>query len=223
MSRIGGSEPGAELLDHVEVFADVLCPFTHVGLRRLVDRRRALGRTEPLLVVRAWPLELVNGQPLAAELVAEEVAALRASVAPDLFTGFDPARFPSSALPALGLAARARRTGPLVAEQCSLALRHALFEEGRDIAQPDELARIADECGIDGARGEDQAAVLADLDLGRSLGVIGSPHFFVGGEGFFCPSLDIERVDGRLEIRIDAEGFTELTERCFGATGATGA
>jgi predicted DsbA family dithiol-disulfide isomerase len=220
MTETVAPETGDDPPEQVEVFADVLCPFTHVGLRRLVDRRRALGRTAPLLVVRAWPLELVNGQPLAADFVGEEVAELRASVAPDLFTGFDPARFPSSALPALGLAARARRAGPSVGERCSLALRHALFEEGRDIADSQELARIADECGIDGARGEDQAAVLADLELGRSLGVIGSPHFFVGGEGFFCPSLDIERVDGRLEIRVDAEGFAALADRCFGPADA---
>jgi predicted DsbA family dithiol-disulfide isomerase len=211
--------PSGDLPDRVEVFADVLCPFTHVGLRRLVARRRELGREVPMLVVRAWPLELVNGKPLDADFVAEEVAALRETVAPELFSGFDPSRFPASAMPALGLAARALRAGPSMGEQCSLALRTALFEEGRDIGDSHELARIARACGIDGARGQDQAAVLADLDLGRSLGVIGSPHFFVDGEGFFCPSLDIERVDGRLEIRIDAAGFESLTDRCFGRPG----
>ncbi len=213
-----GPRRGDELPDRVEVFADVLCPFTHVGLRRLVEHREALGRDVPLLVVRAWPLELVNGAPLDADFVGAEVEALRASVAPELFRGFDRAQFPSSALPALGLAARAQRAGSHVAERCSLALRHALFEEGRDIGDSAELARIAADLGIDGARGQDHAAVLADLELGRSLGVIGSPHFFVGGEGFFCPSLDIERVDERLEIRVDVAGFTALVDRCFGTT-----
>ena len=28
----------------IEVFADVTCPFTHVGLRRFVERRGELGR-----------------------------------------------------------------------------------------------------------------------------------------------------------------------------------
>lgn len=51
--------------DTVEVFADLGCPFTHVGLRRLLARRAELARDEPVLLVRAWPLELVNGQPLA--------------------------------------------------------------------------------------------------------------------------------------------------------------
>src|SRR6478735_6336015 len=40
----------------IEVFADVRCPFAHVGLRRLVERRRALGRDDVRLVVRAWPM-----------------------------------------------------------------------------------------------------------------------------------------------------------------------
>ena len=204
----------------IEVFADVLCPFTHVGLRRLVARRSELGRDDPVLVVRAWPLEVVNGRPLAPDAVAEEVLELRSSVAPDLFAGFDAARFPTTSLPALALAARARRNGPRVGERCNLALRHALFEEGRDISDSEELARIATECDIDGARGEDHAAVLADLERGRSLGVVGSPHFFIDDVGFFCPGLEIGRVDGRLRIAVDVGGFASLAERCFGVTGS---
>jgi hypothetical protein len=47
----------------VEVFADVGCPFAHVGLRRFVERRDELGRDDVVLWVRAWPLELVNARP----------------------------------------------------------------------------------------------------------------------------------------------------------------
>jgi len=44
--------------------------------------------------------------------------------------------------------------------------------------------------------------------LGLWRGVTGSPYFFTpDGRGFFCPSLDIEHVDGRLGISFDAEGF----------------
>ena len=52
-------------MSHIEVFADVSCPFTHVGLRRLVEHRRQLERDDLRIVVKAWPLELVNGSPLA--------------------------------------------------------------------------------------------------------------------------------------------------------------
>ncbi|MCC6183750.1 MAG: disulfide bond formation protein DsbA, partial [Microthrixaceae bacterium] len=57
----------------IEVFADVTCPFTHVGLRRMVAARQAQGRDDVVLRVRSWPLEVVNGAPLDAAFVAEEV------------------------------------------------------------------------------------------------------------------------------------------------------
>ena len=57
----------------IEVFADVACPFAHVGLRRFAERRDELGRTDVALRVRSWPLEVVNGHPLDARLVAEEI------------------------------------------------------------------------------------------------------------------------------------------------------
>ena len=73
----------------VEVFADVRCPFAHVGLLRFVERRRELGADDISLVVRAWPLELVNGTPLDAAMVSQKIRALREQVAPTLFRGFD--------------------------------------------------------------------------------------------------------------------------------------
>ena len=88
----------------IEVFADVACPFTHVGLRRVVDRRTQLGRHDVTLLVRAWPLEVVNGQPLDPRFIAEEVDDIRQQVAPTLFAGFTEASVPTSSLPALSLA-----------------------------------------------------------------------------------------------------------------------
>jgi predicted DsbA family dithiol-disulfide isomerase len=59
----------------LEVFADVLCPFTHVGLRRLISERARRGRDDVVVRVRAWPLELVNGEPLSAALVTDSTDA----------------------------------------------------------------------------------------------------------------------------------------------------
>jgi predicted DsbA family dithiol-disulfide isomerase len=199
----------------IEVFADVWCPFTHVGLRRLVERRDVLGRHDVWLHVRAWPLELVNGTALDADFVAEEVAELQAQVAPELFGGFDPATFPSSSLPALALAARSYRSGADQGERVSLALRHALFEEGRDIGDEDVLQAIATANRVDLPRPRDDSAVRTDWKEGVRRHVIGSPHFFVDGRGFFCPSLDISRVDGRLRIAVDRPALTAFLDRCF--------
>ena len=170
----------------IEVFADVVCPFTHVGLRRLVDRRDELG-SSAVLRVRAWPLELVNGEPLAADVVAEEVEELRDQVAPDLFRGFDPSQFPASSLPAMTLADAAYRRSARLGERVSLALRHALFEEGRDIGSAGVLADIAGSHDLAPPDGVDRAVIAADLEEGRRRGVEGSPHFFVDDVGFFCP------------------------------------
>jgi predicted DsbA family dithiol-disulfide isomerase len=200
----------------VEVFADVTCPFTHVGLRRLVEQRERLGRDDVVLRVRAWPLELVNDAPLTGPFVGEEIAVLRETVAPDLFRGFDPAHFPVTTIPALALGASAYHRGDQIGEALSLALRTALFEEGRDIANLDELARIARSVGLNSVDRSAEASVYDDWHDGERRGVVGSPHFFVDGEGFFCPTLDIERVDGRLQIGFDREAYATFIAMVFG-------
>jgi len=189
----------------IEVFADVRCPFAHVGLRRLVTR----GGPDLGLRVRAWPLELVNDAPLDGAFIAEEVEALRAQVAPDLFRDFDADRWPATSLPALELAAAAYARDLLLGQRVSLALRDALFEEGRDIAQPAELRAIAEDAGVPWPVDAHQA-VMDDWDEGRRRGVIGSPHFFVDGRGWFCPALDIRRRDGHLVISARTEAIEEL-------------
>jgi len=199
----------------LEVFADVLCPFTHVGLRRLVERRRELG-ARGFLRVRAWPLELVNGEPLAADLVGEEVEELRAQVAPELFAGFDRASFPTTSLPAMTLAARAYGRSPELGERVSMALRDALFEEGRDIGSAEVLADLAGAHDLE-AQPVDRSLIVADWEEGRRRGVQGSPHFFVDGEGFFCPTLDIERIAGRLAITVAPARFAAFMARAFPA------
>lgn len=196
----------------VEVFADVRCPFTHVGLRRFVERRRAVG-ADVVLRVRAWPLELVNGEPLDVDHETEIVAALRREVAPDLFAGYDPATFPPSSLPALELAAGAYGQDVPTGERASLALRDALFEEGRDIADPAELRRIASAVGVPPGT-EAGRAVGADWYEGQRRGVVGSPHFFLGEAGVFCPGLRIEQRDGELSVD-EAPGFDAFLDQCL--------
>lgn len=182
----------------VEVFADVLCPFAHAGLHTLIDRRTRLGHTEPRLLIRAWPLELINGKPLDANHIGAEVEALRASVRPDLFAGFSVDAFPRTSMAAFALTSTAWRTGdPVTVEEVGMALRDAVFEQGFDVGQPAVVAPIAARFGLEPLDAEATSeAVRADWDEGRSRGVIGSPHFFTGaGDSRFCPVLDISRDD----------------------------
>jgi predicted DsbA family dithiol-disulfide isomerase len=199
----------------VEVFADVACPFTHVGLRRISAYRRERGTTEPMLRVRAWPLELVNGESLQGPALAPKIAALRAEVAPDLFVGFDETRFPRTTQPALAAEAAAYGQGVEVGETFSLAVRTALFERGLDVSAPDVLRGLRQEHGVHQPTEADQSAVRADFDEGTRRGVAGSPHFFTAHGDFFCPSLEIVHHDGRLEVSFDADGFQEFISAAF--------
>src|SRR4051795_4549385 len=155
----------------IEVFADVWCPFTHVGLRRLVERREQLGRDDVVLRIRAWPLELVNGSPLAGDVVAEEIDALRDAVAPDLFTGFDVTRFPHSTIPSLALAAAAYGRSDRTGEAVSLALRTAMFEDGRDIGAPSELDAIARRFDLEYSQADSVRVIDDDWHEGERRGV----------------------------------------------------
>jgi 2-hydroxychromene-2-carboxylate isomerase len=199
----------------IEVFADVTCPFTHVGLRRFVAARNAAGRADVKLWVRAWPLEIVNGAPLDAQFISEEVDDIRAQVAPSLFTGFSEGAFPATSLPALALADHAYSKSLSEGETVSLDLRDALFERGRDIADPCVLRQLAAEHDL-GPFDLDPAPVLADHAEGVRRGVIGSPHFFTPSGGFFCPALNVSRdARGHLHVSPDPVGFDEFVASCF--------
>jgi len=199
----------------VEVFADVTCPFAHVGLRRFVAHRDALKVTTPVLRVRAWPLELVNGEPLEPDVVARHVDELRQQVAPDLFRDFDVESLPKSSMPTLEMVAAAYQLGDQPGERMSLLVRDALFEHGLDLGRPEVLARIAATEGIDLPTAEAERRVLDDYEDGKRRGVRGSPEFFVDGRGWYCPSLQIEKVGQDLRIRPDLEEIQAFLATCF--------
>lgn len=201
----------------VEVFADIWCPYAHVGLRRFVQQRWSLGRSDLALRVRAWPLELINGAPLDPHHVGGQVEDLRVQVTPSLFSGFDPERFPSTTLPALDLVSDAYSVGLAVGERASLVIRDALFEHGQDISDPAVLRRLRGQLALPPPSTAARDRVLADWAEGRRRGVVGSPHFFIGDDGFFCPSLQISGEHGDRRIRLEPARFDELFDRSSAA------
>src|SRR3546814_14395269 len=110
-------------------------------------------------------------------MATEHGGDLRWQCAPEGFAVFDPERFPRTTLPSLALAAAAYRyTGP-VGERVSLALRDALWEQGRDISDTEVLAEIATAHGIvDGWGPADERSVTEDWHLGQKRGVKSSPQ-----------------------------------------------
>lgn len=196
----------------LEVFADVSCPFAHAGLRRFVDERAARGLSDPVLAVRAWPLEVVNGKPMTGESLVGKIASLREQVTPGRFAEFDPSTFPTTTLPAMAGEVAARRHSDETGEWFSLAVREALFEHGRDVGDPTVIASMLKEGGAGPVLTADSDAVLASHREGVARNVKGSPHFFVGTEGFFCPSLDISHDDEGYDISFDLEGFATFLD-----------
>lgn len=200
----------------IEVYADIWCPFAHVGLRLVTHRRKYLGREDVALRVRAWPLELVNGEPLDPETTAEHVHDLRSQLDLNLFSNFDVRNFPSTSIPALEVAALAYRKDDQTGEAVSLAVRDALFEAGRDLSSPAVLASLARANGLGIPDDRDHQAVLADWHEGESRGVKGSPHFFCGQSDSFCPSLDLSKDEaGRLHLQPNLERLDAFLNECF--------
>ncbi len=201
-------------MTQIDVYADIWCPFTHLGLSQLVSQRDA--RDLPTtLRVHPWPLEIINSEPLGAEFVAEEIEDLRSQVSPDLFSGFRIDRFPDTTLPALALVESAYAVGDQEGERMSLELRKALFEDGRDISDPNVLSELAAAVGVPEADESHRRRIDASLAEGKRRGVVGSPHFFADGQDFFCPALDIRRVDGHLKITPDVSSFEQFLQACL--------
>lgn len=205
------------LMVTIQVFADVGCPFAHIGLARFVEQRRAAGRDDVRLHVRAWPLEIVNGSPLDPHFIEEEIDEIREQLDTDLFERFSADAFPASSIPALALTAAAYRHDLAVGEAVALEVRTLCFRGGRDIGAATVLDELTARHGLE-VTDEDTAQVHDDLAAGRELGVIGSPHFFTPAGGFFCPALDVGRNDdGHLRIHADPEGFNRFLDACFAA------
>jgi predicted DsbA family dithiol-disulfide isomerase len=202
-------------MHQIEVFADIACPFAHAGLRAFTAYRRGQGASEPRLVVRAWPLEIVNDTPHSGRHLAPEIDALREGPAPDLFAGFQAEPFPGSTMAALASSAAAYRAGVAQGEAFSLAVRDALWEHGLDVDDPEVLAELRRGLRVPDPTDEDEAAVHADLAEGRARGVDGSPHFFTDRGDFFCPSLDIGTEGGHMRVRFDPEEFRRFVVAAF--------
>ncbi len=200
----------------LEVFADIWCPFAHVGLRAAKAVRDERNSTRVPILIRAWPLELVNGVAMDGARTADHVRELREQVAPSMFVGFDKSRFPSTSLPALALAARAYEVSHEIGEAMSFALRDALFERGEDISDPDVLAGLARHYDVAFETQIGLDAVYEDWRAGQSRGVKGSPHFFCANTDAFCPALDIERDDaGRISLRLRSSELEAFLDACF--------
>jgi predicted DsbA family dithiol-disulfide isomerase len=194
----------------IEVFADITCPFTHAGLK-CVTAQLASADSDAELIVRAWPLEWVNGTPLEAGSVGAASAALQQQLAVNDFGGFNADTWPETSIPALNLVAQAYTIDAATGLALSLRLRAELFEQGQNIADPAVLAEVAASYGLAAPVTTADPAVEADYAEGQRRGVKGSPEFWVGEARFFCPTLELSHdADGDLTAEFDPDGLREF-------------
>ena len=200
----------------IEIFADVWCPFAYVGIRRVFQYRDEIGRNDVPIIVRSWPLELVNDAPMAQAKALGNCEALRRQVAADQFANTELSNFPSTTLDALTLIAQAYEQDVSAGEKASIVVREAIFELGSDVADHSELQGLAAKLGVSYVRDADHTLVRRDWEEGKTRGVVGSPHFFNGSVGVFCPSLQLTRTeDSSLIIQANAEKLAAFLKTCF--------
>ena len=200
----------------IEIFADVWCPFAYVGIRRVFQYRDEIGRNDVPIIVRSWPLELVNDAPMAQAKALGNCDALRRQVATDQFANTELSSFPSTTLDALTLIAQAYEQDVSAGEKASIVIREAIFERGDDVADYSVLQGLAAKLGVSYVRDADHTLVRRDWEEGKTRGVVGSPHFFNGSVGVFCPSLQLTRTeDSGLIIQANAEKLAAFLKTCF--------
>jgi len=200
----------------IEIFADVWCPFAYVGIRRVFQYRDEIKRNDVPIFVRSWPLELVNNVPMAQAKALGNCDALRRQIAGDQFANTDLSNFPTTTLDALTLIARAYEQDVSAGEKASIVVREAIFELGQDVADESVLQKIATGLGVSYVPEANHVLVRRDWEEGKARGVVGSPHFFNGTIGVFCPSLQLTRTeDSGLIIQANAEKLAAFLKTCF--------
>ena len=114
------------------------------------------------LRVRPYPFELFGRPGVPRALLEQEwwLAAIQEPAA--VFAPFQGDDFPTTTLPAFEAAWSAARQGHGAALAFDLAVRRALFAEGRDIGRREVLLDIAKQMGLD------TAAMVRDLDGGAA-------------------------------------------------------
>jgi predicted DsbA family dithiol-disulfide isomerase len=178
-------EPGT-----IVVWSDIACPWATAAVHHLHVARARLGLEGAVtLDHRAFPLELLNSRPSPKVIIDAEVAVVGA-IAVDF--GFslgscDPAAYPSTVLLALEAVQAAKEQSLAASDRLDLALRRAMFADGRHVgmrhvvldvaARVPEVDAVALEAALDDGRG--RRAVIDQWRAVPDSGIQGSPHLFL--------------------------------------------
>lgn len=147
------------------VFSDILCPWSHIGVHRLLRTVHARGLEGELNIDhRAFPLEVLGPEEHDRRRFDRMVEALR-DVEPDagwsLWSGDDD--FPTSSMLALEAVQAAKAVSPDASAALDRALRSAVFEQSRPIDELDTVMAVAEETDV-----VDIGTFEAELHSGRA-------------------------------------------------------
>lgn len=189
--------------DRVVVFADIGCPWAHVAVHRLHETRARMGLDDRVTFdVRAFPLELFNGQPTPKKTLDAEIpvtGALEPGAGWQMWQRPEH-EYPVTMLPALEAVHAAKEQGLKLAEQLDRALRRAFFGASTNVSMRHEILDVAKTVpGLDVEAlgralddGRARSAVAEDRTVAEGDHVKGSPHVFLpGGEGVHNPGIEM--------------------------------
>lgn len=190
------AEPGT-----IVMWSDVSCPWATTAVHHLHAARARLGLEQHVVLDhRAFPLELLNSRCTPKAILDAEIPVVGA-LAPDfgwrMWTG-DPAGYPSTVLLALEAVQAAKEQSLVASDRLDLALRRALFVEGRHIGMRHVVVDVADTCPeVDGPAleaalddGRGRRAVIEQWRAVPHAGLQGSPHLFLpDGTGIHNPGM----------------------------------
>lgn len=180
-----GVDPGT-----IVVWSDIACPWATTAVHHLHATRARLGLEGAVtLDHRAFPLEMFNNRPTPKAIVEAEIP-VAGAIAPDfgfsLWTGPE-AGYPNTVLLALEAVQAAKEHSLAASDRLDLALRRALFAEGRHVGlrhvvlevavQVPEVDAAALEAALDDGRG--RRAVIDQWRAAPAEGIKGSPHLFL--------------------------------------------
>ncbi|MDP9068171.1 MAG: DsbA family protein [Actinomycetota bacterium] len=187
----------------IVVFSDIGCPWAHLAVYRLHAVRRDVGLEEAVRFdLRAFPLEIINGQPTPKATLDAEIPVAGAL---DPEAGWEmwqepEYRYPVTTLPALEAVEAAKEQGLRASEQLDRSLRVAFFGQSRTISMRHVIGETASECpdvDVDALldaldHGRARPALVEQWRLSQTDEVEGSPHLFLpDGTDVHNPGVDI--------------------------------
>ncbi len=122
-------------MTEIEVFADVGCPFAHMGLSMLVDeraRRESVRRETPGPGLATGDRQWQTGSKRGRRRKGRSAAA--SQLGTGRFHDFDGSAYASTFLPAMELTAAAFEADPRIGEAVALEVRDLTFEQSVDVA-----------------------------------------------------------------------------------------